>query len=191
MVTITKDLIGADLQTLIEAATITYPFEYSVMNSDVIDDRGVVNNTVNIMVNNNAFGIESGYDNFQFRSIENILSKNDYCTLHLISINYNINSYSQNGILQLIAVSTANDESHQSLSLHKTSDTTVIAPSNKNIAIQNLGIQKDSTHINFELTDIVYDKYINFQNGYFVYDLMDSGNISVEYCLTPLQTTPI
>jgi hypothetical protein len=98
MVTITIDLIGADIQTLIDAAVATYPFEYSVMNSDVVNNRGVVNNTVNIMVNNGNSGVTTGFENFQFRSIENLLSKNDYCTLHLISINYK-NTYNKNGLL--------------------------------------------------------------------------------------------
>jgi hypothetical protein len=98
MVTITKDLIGADIQTLINAAVTTYPFEYSVMDSDIINNRGVVNNTVNIMANNSNNKISTGFDNFQFRSIENLLSKNDYCTLHLISVNYK-NQYNKNGFI--------------------------------------------------------------------------------------------
>jgi hypothetical protein len=68
------------------------------MDSDIINNRGVVNNTVNIMANNSNNKISTGFDNFQFRSIENLLSKNDYCTLHLISVNYK-NQYNKNGFI--------------------------------------------------------------------------------------------
>lgn len=74
MVVITQDLLGVDIDTLINAAVQVNPFEYSVMESDEVNGRAVINNITSIMAVSDGIEVSSGYDNFQLKSIENTLS---------------------------------------------------------------------------------------------------------------------
>lgn len=67
----------------------------------------------------------------------------------------------------------------------------VIDSSNKRLAIQNLAVNKDNVKMNFELTDIVYDKNLLFRNGYFIYDNLSEDNLATEYVMTGLSQTPV
>ena len=202
MVVITEELLGADIDTLINAADVVNPFEYSVMESDVQNNRAVINNITSVMAASDTMGALTGFDNFQLKSIENTLSQEDTCTLRVISANYISQKNKKLGIFGLYAAgsnfssgdtswNTGNKPVYSMGCYNKDNEKFVLETSNKHLAIENLAVNINNAQMNFELTDIVYDKNIQFRNGYFIYDGLTEDNLATEYVMTSLSSTPV
>lgn len=202
MVVITEELLNADIDKLISAANIVNPFEYSVMDSDIVNNRAVINNITSIMAVTDGVSVTNGFQSFQMKSLENVLSQKDDCTLRLISAEND--SKKKPGLLRMYAQGSAfnNEDKAQAktdsttpvynFDVKESEDSKVTFYTNNNqLAIHNLAVNLHDKDINFELTDIVYDKNVDFQNGYFIYDKMTSDNIISEYIMAGFSTSAI
>lgn len=188
MAVITKDMLGCTIDELISKSQVVKPFDYSVMHENPENNRAVIDNTVTVtsLLNGSA---DNGFANFQIKSLENILSKNDNSGLHLISVDNSRNKNSECKILSLQAISDNVGEKDikqaSKFNIHETNNSALLqikSNDNKNIACyEQFAVNETNVKCNYELLNIVYDKYINFVDGNFVYDYMDAGSIQTQH----------
>ena len=195
MAIVTEDMIGCTVQELIDKAQVIKPFNYSVFNEVYSEDRAKINRST--IITNMYRNIpddydKQGYEHFNIKSAEEILTQNDGgCALRIISGNY-IDDMSSAGLLEAIAKNNNAFNTNENLSTLKIYSqknnkdiTNYITTDNHNLIIKNLAVNNTNhKYLNFELTDIVYDKNIKFTNDYFIYDNINAGNIEYELVTT-------
>lgn len=214
MAVVTEEMVGCDLETLLAKKQLVDPFTYKVIDvtGDATNERAEIKQSTVITATNyirlshiddTVDDDTEGFHNFIMKSMENICTDESKAGLTLLSVNQlkSVADTSINGNFMQFNVADVNqfDGSRKKVTnlqlksllprpISGKSQSMVLSCNEAGFTVDNLGIPVDNHECNYELLDIMYDPNVKFrEDGHFICDFMDSGNIQSERILKKIE----